>query len=71
MENRSIMFEEIWKNEEDLNRYIRSDEYRDVLTFMDMAVEKPEIRIETVSHIPGMETIKNARASTYRCSSTR
>ena len=62
-ENRSLMFEEIWKNEEDLNRHIRSDEYRNVLLVVEMAVEKPEIRFETVSHVTGMETIERARTA--------
>jgi quinol monooxygenase YgiN len=61
-ENRSLMFEEIWKNEEDLKRHIRSDEYRKVLLVMDMAVEIPEVRFETVSHVTGMETIEKAKA---------
>ena len=62
-EDRSLMFEEIWKNEEDLNRHIRSEDYRNVLLVVEMAVEKPEIRFETVSHVTGMETIEKARAS--------
>ena len=61
-EDRSLMFEEIWKCEEDLNRHIRSDEYRNVLLVVEMAVEKPEIRFETVSQVTGMETIEKARA---------
>jgi len=62
-EDRSLMFEEIWRNEEDLNRHIRSEDYRNVLLVVEMAVEKPEIRFETVSHVTGMETIEKARAS--------
>jgi quinol monooxygenase YgiN len=62
-EDGSLMFEEIWKNEEDLNRHIRTDEYRNVLLVMEMAIEKPEIRFETVSQVTGMETIEKARAS--------
>ena len=56
-----LMFEEIWKCEEDLNRHIRSDEYRNLLLTVEMAVEKPEIRFETVSSVTGMETIEKAR----------
>jgi len=62
-ENGSLMFEELWKNEEDLNRHIRSDEYRNILLVVEMAIEKPEVRFETVSHVTGMETIEKARAS--------
>ena len=62
-EDRALLFEEIWMNEERLKRHIRSDEYRNVLFVMEMAMEKPEIRFETVSHVTGMETIEQARAS--------
>jgi quinol monooxygenase YgiN len=62
-EKRSLMFEEIWKNEEALNRHIRSEDYRNVLLVVEMAVEKPEIRFETVSSVTGMETIEKARSS--------
>ena len=61
-EDRALLFEEIWMNEEDLNRHIRSDGYRNVLLVMEMAVEKPEIRFETVSNVTGMETIEQARS---------
>jgi quinol monooxygenase YgiN len=72
-EDRSLMFEEIWKNEEDLNRHIRSEDYRNVLLVVEMAVEKPEIRFETVSHVTGIETIEKARtdAQEIPCGCTR
>jgi quinol monooxygenase YgiN len=60
-EDRSLMFEEIWRNEEDMKHHIRSDEYRNVLLVMETAVEKPEIRFEAVSQVTGMETIEKAR----------
>jgi quinol monooxygenase YgiN len=65
-EDRALLFEEIWKSEEELKRHIRSDEYRNILLVVEMAVEKPEIRFETVSHVTGMETIEKARASIRR-----
>jgi quinol monooxygenase YgiN len=60
-EEHSIMLEEIWKDEEDLNRHLRSDEYRNVLLVMEMAVEQPEIRFETVLRTNGIEIIEKAR----------
>jgi quinol monooxygenase YgiN len=57
----SIMLEERWKDEEDLNRHLRSDEYRNVLLVMDMAVEQPEIRFETILRTSGIEIIEKAR----------
>jgi quinol monooxygenase YgiN len=60
-EDHSIMLDEIWKNEEDLNRHLRSDEYRNVLLVMEMAVKRPEIRFETILITNGIETIEKAR----------
>jgi len=60
-EEQSIMLEEIWKDEEDLNRHLRSDEYRNVLLVMEMAVEQPEIRFETILSTNGIEIIEKAR----------
>lgn len=60
-EEHSIMLEEIWKDEEDLNRHLRSDEYRNVLLVMEMAAEKPEIRFETILRTNGIEIIEKAR----------
>jgi quinol monooxygenase YgiN len=57
----AIMLEEIWKNEEDLNRHLRSDEYRNVLLVVEMATEQPEIRFETIVSTKGIETIEKAR----------
>lgn len=60
-EGSTLMFEAIWENEEDMNHHLRSDEFRNVLLAMEMGVEMPEIRFETVSHVTGMETIEKAR----------
>ena len=65
-EDHSIMLEEIWKNEEDLNRHLRSDEYRNVLLVMEMSVKQPEIRFEAISSVTGMETIEKARTGGRR-----
>jgi quinol monooxygenase YgiN len=56
-----IMLEEFWRNEEDLQRHLRSDEYRKVLLVVEMAVEPPEIRFDAISHSTGFETIEKAR----------
>ena len=60
-EDNSIMLDEIWKSEEDLNRHLRSDEYRNVLFVMEMSVKKPEIRFEDIISTSGMEIIEKAR----------
>ena len=56
-----VMLEEFWRNEEDLERHLRSDEYRKVLQIVEMALEPPEIRFNTISHSTGVETIEKAR----------
>ena len=61
-EDRSLMFEEIWKDDEDLKRHLRSEEYRNILLVMELAVEKPEIMFKTITEKNGMETIEKVRA---------
>jgi quinol monooxygenase YgiN len=56
-----LMFQQLWSNEEDLDRHLQSDEYRHVLLVLEMAIEKPEIRFDTILHSTGIETIKRAR----------
>jgi len=40
-----------------------ADEYRKVLLVMEMALEPPEIKFETVSCSTGVETIEKARGA--------
>lgn len=60
-EKNVIIFEEIWRSEEDLNRHIRSDEYLNLLLVVEMAFKQPEIRFDTISSSTGIETIETAR----------
>lgn len=57
-----IMVEELWKDRENLERHLRSDEYRRVLLVVEMALEKPEIRFDEVAQSSGLETIERARS---------
>jgi quinol monooxygenase YgiN len=61
-EDNVLMFEEIWRNEEDLERHLRSDEYQKVLLALEMALKQPEIRFHTISSSTGIETIEKARS---------
>ena len=63
-EDNVLMFEEVWRSEEDLERHLRSEEYRDLLLVMEMALKHPEVRFNTVSTSTGIETIEKARSST-------
>jgi quinol monooxygenase YgiN len=60
-ENNVLMFEEMWRNEEDLEHHLRSDKYQKVLLVMEMALKQPEIRFDTISSSTGIETIEKAR----------
>ena len=58
-----VMIQEIWKNEKDLARHLRSDEYQKVLLVAEMASATPEIRFYTIQHSAGVETIEKARTA--------
>jgi len=53
----------MWKSEEDLERRLRSAEYRTMLLVMEMALKHPEVRFKNVSTLSGMEMIEKARSS--------
>ncbi len=57
----TIMLEEIWTSEKDLQHHLRSDKYRKVLLVVEMAAEPPEIRFDNIAHSSGVETIEKAR----------
>lgn len=63
-EDNGIMYEEMWRNEEDLVQHLRSEKYLDVLLVMEMALKHPEVSFNTVSSATGIETIEKARSST-------
>jgi len=62
-EKNIIMLEEIWRAQEDLDLHLRSDEYRNLLLVLEMALKQPEIRFNTISSSTGIETIENARSN--------
>jgi len=60
-EEHAILVEEFWKSQEELERHLRSAEYRNVLLVVEMAHEKPEISFCEFSGSTGVETIEKAR----------
>jgi quinol monooxygenase YgiN len=60
-DNHVMMIEELWQSNEDLERHLRSDDYLKVLLVVEMALEKPEIRFNSISCSTGVETIEKAR----------
>jgi quinol monooxygenase YgiN len=60
-EKNVLMLEVLWKANEDLKLHIRSDEYRNLLMVLGMALKQPEIRFDTIAHSTGIETVEKAR----------
>ena len=65
-DDHTIMIEELWKSNEDLEHHLRSDDYLRVLLVIEMALEKPEIRFDFISCSTGVETIEKARSIYYK-----
>jgi quinol monooxygenase YgiN len=65
-EDNVLLFEQLWSNEADLERHLRSDDYRQVLLVLEMATKQPEIRFDTILSSSGIETIEKARGSAGR-----
>ncbi len=61
-DEQAIMFEELWRTDEDAVRHMRSKKYRKILLVVEMAEEPPEIRFDTITGSSGVETIEKARS---------
>ena len=59
-----FMVEAVWRSQEDLDRHLQSNDYRNILLVTEMAVEPPEIKFRTVSHSAGIEIVEKARGCT-------
>ncbi len=58
----SIWINEIWKSKQSFDRHLRSDEFRSILTAMELATTKPEIKMYTISSnekMPPLESVFN------------
>jgi len=62
LEEAVLTIEETWASKADLERHLRSEEYRRLLLVMELARVPPEIRFEKVTEPTGIETIEEARA---------
>jgi quinol monooxygenase YgiN len=56
-----IVFIQLWRNEADLQRHLRSEEYQMILLIMETAVTPPKIKFNTISETHGFEIIEEAR----------
>ncbi len=48
---------EEWKTRADLERHVRTDNYRKLLALMDLLSEPPQLQFNTVSQTAGMELL--------------
>ncbi len=53
---------EKWKTQQDLERHVRSDDFRKLLTVMEAAKKKPEISFITVASKAGLDLAEKIRA---------
>ncbi len=56
-----LLLIEEWRRQEDLEKHILSDEFKIILSVMDMAVEEPVIRVDRTTLRKGMEFIESIR----------
>jgi quinol monooxygenase YgiN len=56
--------EQVWRNQDDLNLHLRSEDYRRMLLVMELAAEPPEIKFQKISETAGIEVIEKARGAT-------
>jgi len=58
---REIIVREEWDTQEDLDRHLRSEDYRRILAAIELSQEAPEIRFDTVVTMGGFEVVEAAR----------
>ncbi|MBW1635110.1 MAG: antibiotic biosynthesis monooxygenase [Deltaproteobacteria bacterium] len=56
-ENR-ISYEELWENQEQFNKHIRSNLYQKILVAIDMSSQPPIVKFSTISSVTGMELLR-------------
>jgi len=54
---------EEWESREQMDRHVRSPEYRTLLSVMDLSAVQPEVRFNTVVETAGMELIEGTMRS--------
>jgi quinol monooxygenase YgiN len=53
-----LMLIEEWNSQKDLERHIRSDDFRKILAVMDLAAKPPEISFQTISSTAGFDLVE-------------
>jgi len=57
-----LCYVEDWETEEDLQRHIRSDDYRKFLALIDLSGEPPDLKFHRVSETFGIEYVSRAKS---------
>ena len=57
-----LCYVEDWETEEELQRHIRSDDYRKFLALIDLSGEPPDLKFHRVSETFGMEYLNRVRS---------
>lgn len=62
VDDRNVLtFSEKWDNQANLERHVRSNGFRNLLSALDLASEPPEILVHTVTETRGLEAIRALR----------
>jgi quinol monooxygenase YgiN len=61
-----FLVEEVWQSQENLDRHLRSDHYRQVLLVTEMSDEPPDVQFRTISQSAGLEIVEKARSGHSR-----
>jgi quinol monooxygenase YgiN len=64
MGGKTLLFEEIWADENHFRKHLRSDEFRNVLLVVEMASEPPEIHFDRIDHSSGVGTLQELEGRT-------
>jgi quinol monooxygenase YgiN len=57
----AVLLVEEWESQESLDRHVRSDDYRIILSLMELSIKAPEIKFNTISKTDAMEVIEALR----------
>lgn len=59
--NNVVLIEALWKDQKSLERYLCSEEYRNLLLVAELSLEYPEIKFDMITGSTGIETVEKAR----------
>jgi quinol monooxygenase YgiN len=69
-DERCLRFISQWRSWEDLERHVRSHEYRSLLALMEVSTVPPEVAFHTVTETKGIELVKTLRSGAGSTSAT-